>query len=122
MFDPCPPGYHVMSHEVLANFMSLAQNTSTTDIRASGTSVGFADGWDVNFPAYGDRRPSLSTYSTKVHRYTTLARHSDKGGSAETAYFAATQSSSGSYAVDANITTTTFTRAIATPIRCQKQQ
>jgi hypothetical protein len=28
----------------------------------------------------------------------------------------------GQYAVDANIKTTTFHRAIATPIRCQKQQ
>ncbi|MBQ1209707.1 MAG: hypothetical protein IIX64_04480 [Bacteroidales bacterium] len=124
MFDPCPPGYHVMSHEVLDNFVSMAKNTNTTDIRASGTSVGFGGDWNVNFPAYGDRRPSLSTFSARVHRYTTLARHSDKGGSAETAYFAAAKSTSisGDYAVDANITTTSFTRAIATPIRCQKQQ
>jgi hypothetical protein len=123
MFDPCPPGYHVMSHEVLANFVSLAQNTSTTDVRASGTSVGFGDNWNVNFPAYGDRRSSLSTYSSKVHRYTTLARHSDnKGGSAETAYFGAEKNGNDQYAVDANIITTTFHRAIATPIRCQKQQ
>ncbi len=124
MFDPCPPGYHVMSHEVLANFVSLAQNDNTTDIRASGTSVGFGNGWNVNFPAYGDRRPSLNQHGARVHRYTTLARISEKGvGCGETAYFGAAKStSSGQFAVDANITTTTFTRAIATPIRCQKQQ
>jgi hypothetical protein len=111
-----------MSHEVLANFMSLVSDGSQ-NVRASGSSLAFGSSWNVNFPGYGDRRPNLNKYGERVHRYTTLARISEKGvGCGETAYFPTAQAT-GQYPADYKaIITTTFTRGIATPIRCQKQQ
>lgn len=144
MFDPCPPGYHVMSRKAAAALLAKCSST-TTEVRASGTSVGFGNSWQVNFPGYGNRRPSIDNYGSigssqngngghSVQRYTTQARTAGSGAAATVMYMVpdkrATTTTSGTtttttysdYYCGESQVMTSFNISIATPIRCQKKQ
>ena len=113
MFDPCPPGYHVMSDSFMTSLLAVSIK------KASGTSVGFGNGWLLTFPGSGSRRPNSTDWESMANCWTTLGLNSPNGGSASTlfAYTAKNDDDTPKTAPQ----TTTYYRAFGCPVRCEKE-
>ncbi len=109
MFDPCPPGYHVMSWEA----MNALLNQATKNY--SGSSLGFGAGWVVTFPGAGSRRPNLADNGLRVNAWTTRGESSSGHGTCRVLWASAKEMpTTGSH--------TSYARGIAAPVRCQRAE
>ena len=113
MWDPCPPGYRVMSYEAVQAL--LAESTQ----KASVSSLGFGNGWSLTFPGMGSRRPTVTSYQTYVHYYCALGGISSSKPIG-VCLWGATAKNSDETPKTAP-TSTSFIRSYATPIRCEKE-